>query len=178
MFQLALYPVRVVKRIFISYFQTLYNNRINVAEVVTATKFVQRSFTQTDPVSGADVGKVNYNVLEFSDRPVNGDDEEKLVKDIATWLTGDGGELVSASLRSHISGANLVELPLGTDHEEIKNAFNEAHPKLEGSKAQGLSALPAGAGEPKAAPPEPKSDKPKELTKEQKEALKAAGLEV
>ena len=163
---------------FISYFQTLYNNRINVAEVVTATKFVQRSFTQTDPVSGADVGKVNYNVLEFSDRPVSGDEEESLVKDIASWLSGEGGELVSASLRSHISGANLVELPLGTDHEEIKNAFNEAHPKLEGSKAQGLSALPAGAGEPKAAPPEPKSDKPKELTKEQKEALKAAGLEV
>ena len=28
-------------------------------------------------------------------------------------------------LRSHISGANLVELPLGTDHAEIKAAFDE-----------------------------------------------------
>jgi|TARA_E500000318_G_C3565860_1_gene215596 hypothetical protein len=163
---------------FISYFQTLYNNRINVAEVVTATKFVQRSFTQTDQATGADIGKVNYNVLEFSDRPFKGDEEESLIKDIGTWLNGDGGELVSASLRSHISGANLVELPLGTDHSEIKAAFDEAHPQLENAKTQGLGALPAGAGEPKVAPPEPKSDKPKELTKEQKEALKAAGLEV
>ena len=86
--------------------------------------------------------------------------------------------MVSSALRSHISGANLVELPLGTDHAEIKAAFDEANPQLEGSKAEGLSALPAGAGEPKAAPPEPTSDNSKELTKEQKEALKAAGLSV
>ena len=168
---------------FISYFQTLYNNRINVAEVVTSTKFSGRSFTQTDPTTGADTGKVNYNVLEFSDRPVAGEDEEKLIKDIADWLTADGGDLVSSALRSHISGANLVELPLGTDHAEIKAAFDEAHPVIEGSKPQGLSALPVGAGEPKAksAPPsveKEKADKPAELTKEQKEALKAAGLEV
>lgn len=163
---------------FISYFQTLYNNRINVAEVVTTTKFVQRSFTQTDPATGADTGKVNYNVLEFLDRPVSGKDEESLVKDISTWLNGDGGELVSAALRSHISGANLVELPLGSDHGAIKAAFDEQHPKLEGDKAVGLAALPAGAGDPKSEPPAPKSDKPKELTQEQKDALKAAGLEI
>lgn len=163
---------------FISYFQTLYNNRINVAEVVTATKFVQRSFTQKDPVSGADTGKVNYNVLEFSDRPAVGEEEKTLIEDIGTWLGGDGAEMVSAALRSHISGANLVELPLGSDHTEIKEAFDEAHPKLEGDKAMGLSALPAGAGDPKSEPPSPKSEKPKELTEEQKNALKAAGLEV
>jgi hypothetical protein len=163
---------------FISYFQTLYNNRINVAEVVTQTKFVQRSFTQTDPVTGADTGKVNYNVLEFVDRPVKNDEEKTLIKDINDWLQSDGGDLVSSALRSHISGANLVELPLGTDHAEIKAAFDEANPQLEGAKAEGLSALPAGAGEPKAAPPEPTSDNSKELTKEQKEALKAAGLSV
>jgi hypothetical protein len=166
---------------FISYFQTLYNNRINVAEVVTATKFVQRSFTQTDPVTGADTGKVNYNVLEFSDRPVSGKDEEQLIEDISSWLSSDGADLVSSALRSHISGANLVELPLGTDHTEIKAAFDDANPVLEGSKPQGLGALPANAGEPKAKAEPPsveKSEKPKELTKEQKEALKAAGLEV
>lgn len=163
---------------FISYFQTLYNNRINVAEVVTTTKFVGRSFTQTDPATGADIGKVNYNVLEFLDRPTNGKDEETLIKDISSWLTSDGGELVSAALRSHISGANLVELPLGTDHTEIKATFDEQHPKLEQAKGEGLAALPAGAGDPKSAPPEPKSDKPKELSEEQKAALKAAGLEV
>ncbi len=162
---------------FISYFQTLYNNRINVAEVITKTKFVQKSFTQTDPVTGADTGKVNYNVLEFADRPVGNDEEKSLVKDIDEWLNGDGGELVSSALRAHISGANLVELPLGKDHAEIKEAFNEAHPQIEAAKSEGLASLPAGAGNPKGAPPEPKSET-KELTKEQKEALEAAGLSV
>ena len=163
---------------FISYFQTLYNNRINVAEVVTQTKFVQRSFTQTDPITGGDIGKVNYNVLEFVDRPVKNDEEKTLIKDINEWLQSDGGDLVSSALRSHISGSNLVELPLGTDHAQIKAAFDEANPQLEGTKAESLSALPAGAGEPTAAPPEAASDNSKELTKEQKDALKAAGLSV
>jgi len=104
--------------------------------------------------------------------------KKTLIEDIGTWLAADGGDLVSAALRSHISGANLVELPLGSDHVEIKAAFDEAHPKLEGSKPEGLAALPAGAGDPKAAPPEPSKDKPKELTQEQKDALKAAGLEI
>ena len=162
---------------FISYFQTLYNNRINVAEVITQTKFSQRSFTERDPVTGADGQKINYNVLEFSDRPVKDDAEKALIEDIDKWLTSDGGELVSSALRAHISGANLVELPLGADHEQIKAAFNEAHPQLEAAKAEGLAALPAGAGEPKAAPPDAKAES-KELTKEQKEALKAAGLAV
>ena len=43
---------------FISYFQTLYNNRINVAEVITQTKFSQRSFTERDPVTGLTVRKL------------------------------------------------------------------------------------------------------------------------
>jgi len=126
---------------------------------------------------GADTGKVNYNVLEFVDRPAKEGDETALIKDINEWLEGDGGNLVSSALRSHISGANLVELPLGTDHAEIKAAFDEAHPQLEGTKPEGLSALPAGAGDPKKAPPEVQTEA-KELTKEQKEALKAAGLSV
>jgi|TARA_R110000787_G_scaffold22799_5_gene65905 hypothetical protein len=162
---------------FISYFQTLYNNRINVAEVITTTKFVGRSFTQTDPATGADTGKVNYNVLEFLDRPINGKNEETLVSDLGTWLSGDGGELVSAALRSHISGANLVELPFGGDHTEIKLAFDDQYPKLESAKGNSLSSLPAGAGDPKAAVPQLKSEV-KELTQDQKDALKAAGLEV
>ena len=162
---------------FISYFQTLYNNRINVAEVVTTTKFAQKSFTQTDPTTGADTGKINYNVLEFADRPVEGDEEKSLVADIGAWIPSDGTDLVSAALRSHISGANLVELPLGKDHAQIKATFDEANPKLESAKTEGLSALPAGAGEPKA-PPESKEVKPKELTQEMKDAIKAAGLEL
>jgi hypothetical protein len=145
--------------------------------VITQTKFSQRSFTERDPVTGADGQKINYNVLEFSDRPVKDDAEKALIEDIDKWLTSDGGDLVSSALRAHISGANLVELPLGADHEQIKAAFNEAHPQLEAAKADGLAALPAGAGEPKAAPPEAKAES-KELTKEQKEALKAAGLAV
>ena len=163
---------------FISYFQTLYNNRINVAEVVTTTKFVQKSFTQTDPTTGADTGKINYNVLEFSDRPLSGDEEKSLIEDIGKWLPSTGTDLVSAALRSHISGANLVELPLGSDHTDIKAAFDQANPKLEGDKTGGLSSLPAGAGEPKGKAPEPKEEKPKELTQEMKDAIKAAGLEL
>lgn len=163
---------------FISYFQTLYNNRINVAEVVTTTKFIQRSFTKTDETTGADTGKVNYNVLEFSDRPCADEAEQTLIKDIEAWLTDGGGELVSSALRSHISGSNLVELPLGSDHTEIKAAFDEANPQIESAQPKGLSSLPAGAGEPKSLPPEPKTNEPKSLTKEQEAALKAAGLEV
>ena len=163
---------------FISYFQTLYNNRINVAEVITQTKFSQRSFTERDPVTGADGQKINYNVLEFSDRPVKDDAEKALIEDIDKWLSSDGGELVSSALRAHISGANLVELPLGSDHTDIKAAFDQANPKLEGDKPGGLSSLPAGAGEPKGKAPEPKEEKPKELTQEMKDAIKAAGLEL
>ena len=116
-------------------------------------------------------------MLEFIDRPVKDDEEKALIKDINEWLESAGGDLVSNALRSHISGANLVELPLGTDHAEIKAAFDEQHPQLEGDKSGSLNSLPAGAGEPKSAPPEVSSET-KELTKEQKEALKAAGLSV
>jgi len=168
---------------FISYFQTLYNNRINVGEVITSTKFAQKSFNERDPVTGADGAKINYNVLEFKDRPAQNDDEKKLIEDIGAWLESDGGELVSGALRSSISGANLVELPLGEDHGAIKEAFMEANPKrLEGNAPANLASLPPSAGEPGAkATKEPPSAKkqaePKELNEEQKAALKAAGLE-
>jgi len=168
---------------FISYFQTLYNNRINVGEVITSTKFAQKSFNERDPVTGADGAKINYNVLEFKDRPTQNDDEKKLIEDIGAWLESDGGELVSGALRSSISGANLVELPLGEDHGAIKEAFMEANPKrLEGTAPATLSSLPPSAGEPgakatKEPPSAKKQSEPKELNEEQKAALKAAGLE-
>lgn len=168
---------------FISYFQTLYNNRINVAEVVTSTKFVTKSFNERDPITGADGAKINFNALEFKDRPAEGD-ELQLVEDIDKWLGGAGGSLVGDALKSSIPGSNLIELPLGTDHAELKEAFIEANPKRMEGAPQGLASLPAGAGDPgkasaKAAePPAPKASKSKELTEAQKEALKAAGLEV
>ena len=167
---------------FISFFQTLYNTRINVGEVITSTKFVQKSFTERDPVTGADGAKINYNALEFKDRPAQSDDEKKLIEDISNWLESDGGELVSAALRSHIPGANLVELPLGEDHAALKASFVEANPKrLEGEAPASLQSLPPTAGDPKKAKAEPpsadKKSAPKELTDDQKAALKAAGLE-
>jgi hypothetical protein len=169
---------------FITYFQTLYNNRINVGEVITSTKFVQKSFNERDPVTGADGAKINYNALEFKDRPTQNDDERKLIEDISEWLDSTGGELVSAALRSSISGSNLVELPLGEDHSSIKEAFMEANPKrLEGAAPAGLASLPAGAGNPRSKPDAPevpaakKTSTKKDLSEEQKAALQAAGLD-
>lgn len=168
---------------FISYFQTLYNNRINVGEVITSSKFVQKSFNERDPVTGADGAKINYNALEFKDRPAQTDDERKLIEDISAWLESDGGELVSAALRSSIPGSNLVELPLGEDHGAIKEAFIETHPKrLEGSAPATLQSLPPSAGDPRGTKEEPpkaskKASADNELSVEQKAALKAAGLD-
>ena len=91
---------------------------------------------------------------------------------------------MASALRSTISGAHLVELPLGEDHAAIKEAFMEANPKrLDGVAPAGLAALPAGAGTPGSKPEaeEPPSAKKaapkKDLTDEQKAALKAAGLD-
>lgn len=169
---------------FISYFQTLYNNRINVGEVITSTKFVQKSFNERDPMTGADGAKINYNALEFKDRPAQNDDERKLIEDIAAWLDAGSGDLVASALRSSIPGSNLVELPLGEDHGAIKEAFMEANPKrLEGTAPAGLASLPAGAGTPGAKtetaepPAAKKAPAKKELTEEQKAALQAAGLD-
>lgn len=167
---------------FISYFQTLYNNRINVGEIITSTKFVTKSFNERDPVTGADGAKINFNALEFKDRPANGPEETKLIQDIAAWLEHDGGDLVSSALRSTIPGSNLVELPLGQDHAGIKAQFVEAYPKRLEGQAGGLQALPpsaAIAGKPaeEAEPPAPKKAQKKELTEEQKAALQAAGLD-
>lgn len=167
---------------FIAYFQTLYNNRINVGEVITSTKFVTRSFNERDPITGADGAKINFNALEFKDRPANGAEETKLIEDISRWLEGDGGELVSAALRSTIPGSNMVELPLGQDHAAIKEAFNEAHPKrLEGQNG-GLQSLPPTAGVPGKAlteskPPSASETPKRELSEEQRKALKDAGLD-
>jgi hypothetical protein len=167
---------------FITYFQTLYNNRINVGEVITSTKFVTKSFNERDPVTGADGAKINFNALEFKDRPANGAEETKLIQDISAWLDNDGGDLVSSALRSTIPSSNLVELPLGQDHAKLKADFVEAYPKRLEGQGGGLQSLPpsaAIAGKPseEAEPPSPKKAQKKELTEEQKEALKAAGLD-
>lgn len=168
---------------FISYFQNLYNNRISVVDVITSTKFVTKSFNERDPVTGADGSKINFNCLEFKDRPPQNDEERDLREDIDIWLGSDGRDLVASALKSHISGANLIELPLGSDHKELKDAFIESNPKHLEGQAGGLAALPAGAGDPKAStkkdaePPAPKASKSKELSEEQKQALKDAGLD-
>ena len=134
-------------------------------------------------MTGADGAKINYNALEFKDRPAQNDDERKLIEDVSAWLEGGAGDLVASALRSSIPGSNLVELPLGEDHAAIKEAFMEANPKrLEGSAPAGLAALPAGAGTPgakaeEAEPPVAKKAAKKELTDEQKAALQAAGLD-
>jgi len=162
---------------FISYFQTLYNNRINCASVITTTKFVTKSFNERDPVTGADGAKINYNALEFSDRPAETDEEKKLIADVNEWLQSEGAPSVANALRSTIPGSNLVELPLGEDHAKIKAAF-EANNAL---PAPSLAALPADANplnvkaevaeesEPPSA--EPKKKKAVELTPEQAKKL-------
>ena len=162
---------------FISYFQTLYNNRINCASVITATKFVTRSFNERDPVTGADGAKINFNALEFSDRPAASDAETKLIEDVNAWLTDKGTNLITSALKSHIPGSDLVELPLGTDHAEIKARFAESHPS-------GTQAALASAPAPKAlqsaaveaddadeGPAVPKAKKTVQLSEEQAKAL-------
>ena len=169
---------------FFSYFHNLYNNRINVAEVVTSTKFVAKSFNETDPTTGEDKGKINYNVLEFMDRPVHGEDETNLIKDIDKWLVADGGNLVGAALKSNISGSNLIELPIGEDISALKEAFIQNNPKrIDGQQSYGVSSLPAGAGVPganavKSEPPTAKGANLKDLTPEQIAAIKSGDLQV
>lgn len=154
---------------FISYFQTLYNNRINCASVITSSKFVTRSFNEKDPTTGADGAKINFNALEFNDRPAADEKETTLIQDVNEWLYGEGSSLITAALKSHIPGSNLVELPLGADHKAIKEAFAEQNPssgerKFEPSKSE--KSLP-----PSATREQPESKKSVELTAEQAKAL-------
>lgn len=153
---------------FIAYFQTLYNNRINCASVITSTKFVTRSFNERDPMTGADGAKINFNCLDFSDRPAQNEDEEKLLKDVAAWLGSDGTKLAANALKSSIPGADLIELPLGSDHTALKAEFAATRgPAAERTFAPTTP-------EPKAIaasePPSPKGKKV-ELTEEQAKAL-------
>jgi hypothetical protein len=126
---------------FIAYFQTLYNNRINCASVVTTTKFVTRSFNERDPVTGADGAKINFNALEFADRPTANDEEKKLIEDIDVWLKDKGASFISSALKSHIPGSDLVELPLGADHAQIKAEFAATRPAV-GDKSLPSSPAP------------------------------------
>jgi len=120
---------------FFAYFQNLYNNRISCASVITSTRFAGRSFSEKDPTTGQDTGKINYNVLEFFDRPAATQEEQILIKDLESWMECDGPELISAALKSHIPGANLIELPLGADHAALKKQFalENAAPAIEES---------------------------------------------
>ncbi len=165
------------QRNFISYFQTLYNNRINCASVITSTKFVSKSFSERNPVTGEDGAKINYNVLEFKDRPAQSDDEKQLLADIDVWLKDKAPDLLPSALRSHIPGSNLVELPLGEDHAAIKQRFLAEFP-------QGQQASIAAADMPRLAsaadapptlsakePPSATGKRSFELTDEQAKAL-------
>ena len=164
---------------FISYFQTLYNNRINCASIITSTKFVTRSFNERDPMTGADGAKINFNALEFNDRPAETEDEQHLIKDIDVWLQDKGTGLVTAALKSHIPGSDLVELPLGSVHQEIKAQFAASRPSpheralasTPDVKALKSASVPE-ESETKGEPPQPK--KAVELTADQAKAL---GLE-
>ena len=161
---------------FISYFQNLYNNRINCAGIITSTKFVTKSFSERDPTTGQDGNKINYNALEFKDRPAATDVEIDLVKDVSVWLKEKGAELIPAVLRSHISGSNVVELPLGSDHAEIKRNFLAANPPGEFASISAASDAPrlASASIEKSEPPAVPTKTTKkavELTAEQAQSL-------
>lgn len=163
---------------FISYFQTLYNNRINCASVITSTKFVTRSFNERDPMTGADGAKINFNVLEFNDRPPATDEERDLIADVNAWVSDKGTGLITAALKSHIPGSDLVELPLGSDHAEIKAQF-AATREAPGERVFASANVPAKSLKPAVVddepmdnpPPAPKSKKAVELTEEQAKAL-------
>jgi len=161
---------------FIAYFQNLYNNRINCASIITSTKFVTKSFSERDPMTGQDGNKINYNALEFKDRPAAGEIESQLVKDVNEWLKEKGNEFLPAALRSHIPGSNLVELPLGTDHAEIKRNFLAANPPGEHASISAATSAPrlASAADDKPEPPEVPTaagKKAVELTEDQAKAL-------
>jgi len=161
---------------FIAYFQNLYNNRINCAGIITSTKFVTKSFSERDPTTGQDGNKINYNALEFKDRPAATDVEIELVSDVSVWLKEKGAELIPAVLRSHISGSNVVELPLGSDHAEIKRNFLAANPPGEFASISAASDAPrlASASVEKSEPPAIPTKTPKkavELTAEQAQSL-------
>jgi len=161
---------------FIAYFQTLYNNRINCASVVTSSKFVTKSFNERDPVTGADGNKINYNALEFKDRPAGSDVEKKLIDDVNEWLHAEGASSTAHCLKSHIPGANLVELPLGSDHSTIKAQFAAENPAQVSGSSGFQPSLPSASvadtsETPAEAPPQPKRKKAVELTEEQAKAL-------
>jgi hypothetical protein len=166
---------------FISYFQTLYNNRINCASVVTSSKFVTRSFNERDPVTGADGAKINFNALEFTDRPAASETETQLIKDIDDWISDKGANLIAAALKSHIPGSDLVELPLGSDHTEIKAQFaatraGQVERNLPSASVPSKS-LKSAADPVPADDAEPPSAKPKKALELTEEQAKALGLE-
>ena len=159
---------------FYTYFQELHNNRINCSQVITAVKFAGRSFTEKDPLTGADKGKINYNVLEFNDLEPKTDEEMKLVADITSWMAGDGVTKITSVLKAHISGANLIELPMGEDHDALKREFIAKFPPNKEAFNSPQAALPAAATPVQSAAVEDDTTSVR-LTKEQAKSL---GLDV
>ena len=165
---------------FISYFQNLFNNRINCASVITTTKFVTRSFNERDPITGADGAKINFNALEFSDRPADNDDESKLIEDVNAWVSKEGPTSLTSALRSHIPGSALVELPLGKDHAEIKAQFALDHPTPPNHTLDNPSAgksLPTSGSTEDKTPPSASKKKDKKTVELSEEQAKALGIE-
>lgn len=127
-------------------------------------------------MTGADGAKINFNALEFADRPPANEEEIKLIEDINKWLTDKGGNLCASALKSHIPGSDLVELPLGSDHNEIKARFAAEH---QGTPAASFSAAPQAkalksaedTAETTSEPPSAKGKKAIELTAEQAKTL-------
>lgn len=127
-------------------------------------------------MTGADGAKINFNALEFSDRPPANEEESKLIEDIIEWLGDKGGNLCASALKSHIPGSDLVELPLGADHTEIKARFaaeRGAAPERSFAPTGQAKALKSAAAEEKETnePPDAKAKKAVELTAEQAKAL-------
>ena len=91
---------------------------------------------------------------------------------------GKGPGLISAALKSHIPGSDLVELPLGADHTDIKAQFASSRPPSQertfapsAPPAKALkSAVVDDAGE-LGETPTPKPKKAVQLTEEQAKAL-------
>lgn len=165
---------------FISYFQTLYNNRINCASVVTSTKFVTKSFNERDPMTGADGAKINFNALEFVDRPAATESEIKLIEDINAWIEDKGTSYIASALKSHIPGSDLVELPLGSDHAEIKAQFAASRPSGNSPTLAApapVRALKSAGVEKAEEAPGPEVPSPKKTVQLSEEQAKALGID-
>ena len=102
-----------------------------------------------------------------------------MVKDVNEWLKEKGNEFLPAALRSHIPGSNLVELPLGTDHAEIKRNFLAANPLGEHASISAATSAPrlASAADDKPEPPEVPTAAGKKAVEPTEDQAKALGID-